>query len=237
MAGWLHSHKRLFFNLVKSKLNAEPSSNSLAHNIKGFKSFKGWVEFNIRHLEKEHIWIFISVKSWIHPSDTKRPINRGLAIGPVKPIQDLRSSFGLCRNWSFSLHSRASIWPHQSDWLNRDRFILSAGHGSMFLYAWLHLAGYDLPIEQLKQFRVLNSKTPEHHFRNTWSWSYDRTARTGYRKCGWLCLIRQKISQPLQYGRPHAFDYHVIALMGDGCFQKELLVRHFRLLGITNWII
>src|SRR6478609_11260602 len=52
--------------------------------------------------------------------------------------------------------------PADPKWLNRDRFILSAGHGSMFLYSWLHLAGYDLPIEQVANFRALHSLTPGH---------------------------------------------------------------------------
>jgi transketolase len=52
--------------------------------------------------------------------------------------------------------------PRNPDWANRDRFILSAGHGSMLLYALLHLTGYDLPLEQLKQFRQWGSLTPGH---------------------------------------------------------------------------
>ena len=52
--------------------------------------------------------------------------------------------------------------PDDPQWVNRDRFVLSAGHGSMFLYSWLHLAGYDLPMEEVKNFRVKDSKTPGH---------------------------------------------------------------------------
>ncbi len=52
--------------------------------------------------------------------------------------------------------------PKHSKWLNRDRFILSAGHGSMLLYACLHLSGYDLSLEDIKRFRQLHSKTPGH---------------------------------------------------------------------------
>lgn len=52
--------------------------------------------------------------------------------------------------------------PSNPKWFNRDRFILSAGHGSMLLYSLLHLTGYDLPLDQIKQFRQLGSKTPGH---------------------------------------------------------------------------
>src|SRR5690606_37698500 len=52
--------------------------------------------------------------------------------------------------------------PANPKWANRDRFVLSAGHGSMLLYSMLHLCGYDLPLEQLKQFRQWGSLTPGH---------------------------------------------------------------------------
>jgi len=56
--------------------------------------------------------------------------------------------------------------PADPDWFDRDRFVLSAGHGSMLLYALLYLTGYDLPLEQIKQFRQWNSMTPGHPERN-----------------------------------------------------------------------
>jgi len=52
--------------------------------------------------------------------------------------------------------------PDEPKWLNRDRFILSAGHGSMFIYSWLHLAGYAVSLDEVKNFRVLGSITPGH---------------------------------------------------------------------------
>ena len=60
--------------------------------------------------------------------------------------------------WKFYLKHN----PKNPDWVNRDRFILSNGHGSMLHYALLHLTGYDLPIDELKQFRKLGSATPGH---------------------------------------------------------------------------
>src|ERR1700690_3117394 len=56
--------------------------------------------------------------------------------------------------------------PKDPDWFDRDRFILSAGHGSMLLYSLLHLTGYDLPLDELKRFRQFESKTPGHPERN-----------------------------------------------------------------------
>src|ERR1700712_4418732 len=52
--------------------------------------------------------------------------------------------------------------PQDPHWQNRDRFVLSAGHGSALLYSMLHLYGYDLPLDEIKQFRQLHSKTPGH---------------------------------------------------------------------------
>ena len=52
--------------------------------------------------------------------------------------------------------------PANPMWANRDRFVVSNGHGSMLLYSLLHLTGYDLPIDELKRFRQLHSKTPGH---------------------------------------------------------------------------
>ena len=74
--------------------------------------------------------------------------------------------------------------PRNPQWFDRDRFVLSAGHGSMLLYSLLHLTGYDLPLDEIKHFRKLGSKTPGHpgarpHARRG---SHHRTARAGLRQ-------------------------------------------------------
>jgi transketolase len=68
-----------------------------------------------------------------------------------------------CADLTFELYTRHLRYnPRDPKWPNRDRFVLSAGHGSMLLYSMLHLTGYDLPMDELKRFRQLDSKTPGH---------------------------------------------------------------------------
>ena len=74
---------------------------------------------------------------------------------PGLPMGAAPMAYALWKN--FMKHN-----PQNPDWYDRDRFILSAGHGSMLIYSLLHLTGYDLPLEELKQFRQLGSKTPGH---------------------------------------------------------------------------
>ena len=72
--------------------------------------------------------------------------------------------------------------PKDPDWPNRDRFVLSAGHGSMLLYSLLHLTGYNLPLSEIKRFRQWNSKTPGHpeHGLTSGVENNDRPPRPGF---------------------------------------------------------
>jgi hypothetical protein len=95
---------------------------------------------------------------------------RGLAIDAVHKCSSGHLGLPLgCAEIGAVLYGHALVHnPDEPRWLNRDRFVLSAGHGSMFLYTWLHLSGYDLPLEEVKNFRQLHSKTPGHpEFRET----------------------------------------------------------------------
>ncbi len=112
--------------------------------------------------------------------------------------------------------------PADPTWLNRDRFILSAGHGSMFIYSWLHLAGYDLPMNEVANFRALHSKTPGHpEFHET----PGVESTTGPLGQGVGNAVGYALSGKMaaaKYNTPaHTIlDHHVIALAGDGCLQE-----------------
>jgi len=112
--------------------------------------------------------------------------------------------------------------PAESKWINRDRFILSAGHGSMFLYSWLHLAGFNLPLEQVKQFRQLHSITPGHpEFGET----DGVESTTGPLGQGVGNAVGYAVSGKMleaQFNDPQdpILDYHVVCLAGDGCLQE-----------------
>lgn len=112
--------------------------------------------------------------------------------------------------------------PERPRWLNRDRFVLSAGHGSMFLYSWLHLSGYDVPLEQLKSFRSLHSITPGHpEFRETPGVECTTgPLGQGVGNAVGLAVAGQMAAARFNTPEHPIFDYHVVCLAGDGCMQE-----------------
>jgi transketolase len=111
-------------------------------------------------------------------------------------------------------------------WVNRDRFILSAGHGSMFVYSWLNLAGFDLPIDELKQFRQHHSMTPGHpEFPSSEHNTPGIESTTGPLGQGVSNAVgfaaSEKMAEAVYNTADHKiFDHHIFALAGDGCFQE-----------------
>ncbi len=89
---------------------------------------------------------------------------RGLAIDAVHAagIGHLGLPLGATEMGAVLFGQALKMNPVDPHWLDRDRFVLSAGHGSMFLYSWLHLSGFDLPMEEIRNFRQLHSKTLGH---------------------------------------------------------------------------
>jgi transketolase len=116
--------------------------------------------------------------------------------------------------------------PKDPQWINRDRFVLSGGHGSMFLYSWLHIAGYDLPLDEVKNFRQHHSMTPGHpEFPNSEHNTPGIEATTGPLGQGVVnaagTAAAQKMEQALFNTKDHQiFDSVTVALCGDGCLQE-----------------
>lgn len=149
---------------------------------------------------------------------------RGLAIDAVHKCSSghLGLPLGCAEIGAVLFGQVLSYHPSAPKWLNRDRFILSAGHGSMFLYSWLHLSGYDLSLDEVKNFRVLHSKTPGHP-------EFDETpgveATTGPLGQGvgnavGYALSGKRAAARFNTAEHTIFDHHVIVLAGDGCLQE-----------------
>ena len=102
-----------------------------------------------------------------HPAVTARRMADAIRMLAVDAVEHARSGhpgapMGMADIAQVLWHRHVSHNPANPDWPGRDRFVLSNGHGSMLLYALLHLTGYDLPMQELKAFRKLHSKTPGH---------------------------------------------------------------------------
>ena len=112
--------------------------------------------------------------------------------------------------------------PERPQWINRDRFVLSAGHGSMFLYAWLHLSGYDVPLDQVRKFRSLHSVTPGHpEFRETPGVeSTTGPLGQGIGNAVGMALAGKMAAARFNTPEHTLLDYHVVCLAGDGCMQE-----------------
>jgi transketolase len=112
--------------------------------------------------------------------------------------------------------------PAHPRWFNRDRFVLSNGHGSMLLYALLHLSGYDLPIEQLKRFRQLHSKTPGHPeaFETPGVETTTGPLGQGLANAVGMALAEKLLAQ--RFNRPDfaVVDHRTWVFLGDGCLME-----------------
>ncbi len=125
-----------------------------------------------------------------------------------------------CALWTrFLAHNPAN--PH---WADRDRFVLSNGHGSMLLYALLHLSGYDLPLDELKRFRQLHSKTAGHPEYGVTPGVETTTGPLGQ---GFANAVGMALAERLlaaEFNRPgHTIvDHHTYVFVGDGCLMEGI---------------
>ncbi|SIR28560.1 1-deoxy-D-xylulose-5-phosphate synthase N-terminal domain-containing protein, partial [Halanaerobium kushneri] len=112
----------------------------------------------------------------------------------------------------------------KSDWPDRDRFVLSAGHGSAFLYSFLHLKGYEISMEDLKNFRQLHSKTPGHpEFGET-----DGVETTtgplgqGFANAVGMALAEKMMAAKYNTDQHTIVDHYTYTIMGDGCMMEGI---------------
>ena len=114
--------------------------------------------------------------------------------------------------------------PSNPKWTNRDRFVLSNGHGSMLLYSLLHLTGYALPMEEIKNFRQLHSKTPGHP---EYGYTPGVETTTGPLGQGVTNAVGMAIAEKVlagQFNRDnhHIIDHYTYVFLGDGCLMEGI---------------
>ena len=114
--------------------------------------------------------------------------------------------------------------PADPHWVDRDRFVLSNGHGSMLLYALLHLTGYDLPLEELKRFRQLHSKTPGHPEFGVTPGVETTTGPLGQGLANAVGMALAESLLAAEFNRPgHAIvDHRTWVFVGDGCLMEGI---------------
>src|SRR5437763_16119327 len=114
--------------------------------------------------------------------------------------------------------------PANPGWPDRDRFILSNGHGSMLLYSVLHLTGYDLPLEELRRFRQLGSKTPGHPERGCAPGVETTTGPLGQGVSNAVGMALAERLLAAEFNRPGhtVVDHNTYLFMGDGCMMEGI---------------
>jgi transketolase len=113
-------------------------------------------------------------------------------------------------------------YPDDPRWINRDRLVLSAGHGSMFLYGWLHLAGYAVSLDDIRNFRQLHSKTPGHPEFGETPGIESTTGPLGQGVGNSVGMAVSAKMAEARFNTPNhtIFDHKIVCLAGDGCLQE-----------------
>jgi transketolase len=182
----------------------------------------------------------------LEPLAKAATVARGLAIDAVHASQSGHLGLPLgCAEMGAVLYGHAlSHNPAEPEWINRDRFVLSAGHGSMFLYAWLHLSGYkDFSLDEVKRVRQMGSKTPGHpelmHPRDgveTTSGPLGQGIANGIGMA-----VSAKMAEARFNTAEHTiFDHHIVCLAGDGCMQEGVAMEALAFAGhqrLDNFIL
>ena len=149
---------------------------------------------------------------------------RGIAMDAVHKCQSghLGLPLGAAEIGAVLFGESMQFDPANPKWLNRDRFILSAGHGSMFIYTWLHLSGYDLPMKELENFRALHSRTPGHpeSFETVGVECTTGPLGQGVANAVGFALSGKMAAAKYNTADFKLLDSHIFVLAGDGCLQE-----------------
>src|ERR1044072_894209 len=149
---------------------------------------------------------------------------RGLCMDAVQASQSGHLGLPLgCAELGAVLYGHALKYnPDKPRWINRDIFVLSGGHGSMFLYAWLHMSGYDLPMSEIKRFRQLHSKTPGHpaFFETPGVECKTGPLGQGVGNAVGIAVAMKMAAARFNTSEHRIFDQHCICLCGDGDLQE-----------------
>jgi transketolase len=114
--------------------------------------------------------------------------------------------------------------PANPTWANRDRFVVSNGHGSMLLYALLHLSGYDLPIEEIRNFRQMGSKTPGHPEYGITPGAETTTGPLGQgiSNAVGMAIAEKLLADEFNRAGIELFNHHTYVFVGDGCLMEGI---------------
>jgi transketolase len=149
---------------------------------------------------------------------------RGLCMDAVQASQSGHLGLPLgCAEIGAVLYGYALKYnPEKPRWINRDYFVLSGGHGSMFLYAWLHMSGFDLPMSEIKRFRQLHSKTPGHpEFGHTPGVECTTgPLGQGVGNAVGIAAASKMAAARFNTSNHTIFNHHVICLCSDGDMQE-----------------
>ena len=163
------------------------------------------------------------------PTPTRRDLANAIRFLAIDAVQAANSGhpgmpMGMADIAEVLWNDYLSHNPANPGWLNRDRFVLSNGHGSMLIYSLLHLTGYDLPMEELKNFRQLHSKTPGHP-----EVGYTAGVETttgplgqGFANAVGFALAEKLLAQRFNREGHEIVDHRTWVFMGDGCLMEGI---------------
>ncbi len=192
-----------------------------------FRSFKVDIEFDVPRIDTHHSEK--SLKGVEMDHNTREILQKTADTVRVLAAESIEKAgcghpglpLGCAEIGAYLYTSQLRHNPQNPGWFGRDRFVLSAGHGSMFLYSLLHLTGYDLPLEQLKNFRQLHSMTPGHP---EFGEAPGVETTTGPLGQGIAAASGMAIALKILRGRfdDTLFNSKVFVLAGDGCIMEGI---------------